>query len=395
MNKPNLKTVRIVATFLLVALVASLITYQWATASFQGPLESLPFYVGAPQPYSYIIETNGTHYFSYNGTTGQIDFLSTNASKVFQFAIDNSTIGGKVFARAATYNMSVTLCIAVKYVVLEGEGKGTILYADDGLNGNVINMTGSGKWHQEIKNLQIEGNKANQASGHGIYISHTYATTDSNVLIENVWIRNPKESGVYIADGTGSRETRLFNVLVSFAGGTSFRIGGVDNKILYCVSENSVGHGFAIYGSAQLTACKAFGSGTGSSAKHGFYIYDCNYGQVILTTCWAQDGIDAGFTVWSSNFVQLIGCTADSNQAEGFRLDAGSAGETDCVILSGCSSFTRSGGLYTQTYGIRLKTNTTRCIVTGCYGNGSTAGISDVGTSNEVHISFNGTTYVP
>lgn len=93
MNKPNLKVAKIVAVMLMVALVASLITYQLTTAGFQGSQESLPFYVGAPQTYSYVIDTNGTHYFAFNGTTGFLEQTSTNASAAVNNALSNLTSG--------------------------------------------------------------------------------------------------------------------------------------------------------------------------------------------------------------------------------------------------------------------------------------------------------------
>ena len=121
MSKPNLKSAKIVAIMLMVALVASLITYQWTTASFQGSLESLPFYVGAPQPYSYVIDTNVTHYFAFNGTTGYLKQTSTNASIVINNVNGNVSSNGNVFVKRGTYQISsVTLSNAVHWIGEDG-----------------------------------------------------------------------------------------------------------------------------------------------------------------------------------------------------------------------------------------------------------------------------------
>lgn len=60
--------------------------YQGQLCYYRGSRKS---YVGAPQPYSYVIDTNGTHYSAFNGTTGFLEQTSTNGSAVGNFALQN------------------------------------------------------------------------------------------------------------------------------------------------------------------------------------------------------------------------------------------------------------------------------------------------------------------
>lgn len=84
--------------------------YFSALAEFSGSRESLPFYVGAPQPYYAVIDKNSTHFFLFNGTTGQSQWVSTNDDAIIQAAIDNVTLTeGTIYIKGGTYSATVTL----------------------------------------------------------------------------------------------------------------------------------------------------------------------------------------------------------------------------------------------------------------------------------------------
>lgn len=93
----NLKKLNL--TIALTAILILTLTIQITPAYFEGSEESIPKYLESTLPYSYIIDTNSTHYFAYNGTTWKKDYESTNASYVVQQVFDvcsGSNRGGTI-----------------------------------------------------------------------------------------------------------------------------------------------------------------------------------------------------------------------------------------------------------------------------------------------------------
>jgi hypothetical protein len=66
--------------------------------------------VDAPLPYSYLIDSNSTHYFMFNGTTKKLDNNpSTNRTYIIALAVGNLTAnGGTVFLRDVQWPVSIT-----------------------------------------------------------------------------------------------------------------------------------------------------------------------------------------------------------------------------------------------------------------------------------------------
>jgi hypothetical protein len=121
-------------------------------------------------------------------------------SIVIQSAIDyvGALGGGDVFISPGTYIISTTLYLP-QYTNLEGENGGTFLYAANGLDDNVITISGS--QGIVISNLWIDGNGAMQASGDGIDITHGTHTL-AMVRIHDVYIYGCKDYGVDISSNS-------------------------------------------------------------------------------------------------------------------------------------------------------------------------------------------------
>ena len=100
----NKFVVSVLALLLLVS-----VSVQIGNTSFQGSFESLPIYVDAPLPYSYLIDSNSTHYFMFNGTTKKLDNNpSTNRTYLETLAVGNLTAnGGTVFLRDVQWNTNI------------------------------------------------------------------------------------------------------------------------------------------------------------------------------------------------------------------------------------------------------------------------------------------------
>jgi hypothetical protein len=129
------------------------------------------------KPASYIIRKSGSTIQAINGSTGKIDFPGTDWTTVVQAAANALTSGGRIHIKNAPYTVTGQITISYDYVTVDGEGRGTILKLADGVNVDmaVFLITAN---HCSIKNLQIDGNKANQTAGeqHGVFIQGTTGT---------------------------------------------------------------------------------------------------------------------------------------------------------------------------------------------------------------------------
>ena len=146
----------------------------------------------ANQGYSYIIWTDGTNYYAKNGKTGQIDFSGTDASTVIQNAINNLTPNRTwkevVKLKGVFYVSTISL---PSYTVLDL--REATLIMKNNVNNNMINAIHAS--NVEIIGGIIDGNKANQTQGHGIYVAYS---DSQSFRIYGVEIRNFKGNGIYI-----------------------------------------------------------------------------------------------------------------------------------------------------------------------------------------------------
>jgi len=123
--------------------------------SFQGAYENLAIYLGAPGPYSYIVDTNSTHYFKFNGTTGEMEYSSTSYGNAINFALGNLTSGRtwkeKVVQKG---NFTIDKQILIRnYTILDSTQAYFTLSASLNLGSN--GETGNGGVHGIIYNTDV------------------------------------------------------------------------------------------------------------------------------------------------------------------------------------------------------------------------------------------------
>jgi hypothetical protein len=95
-------------------------TIQEINATLQTELDAS--YYALQKPYDYIIAnastanaTLGTYYYTMqNGTTGALDYYSTNQTLVEQYALGNLTKGGAVFIKNLQHNSSLTISASIQ-----------------------------------------------------------------------------------------------------------------------------------------------------------------------------------------------------------------------------------------------------------------------------------------
>lgn len=140
----------------------------------------------------------GANIVAIDGNGGYIDHGIANVDDdiVIQSALTAvSATQGMVSLGEGTFMIRAKLTIPT-YVSLIGQGPGTYLYAADGLNDNMIEL--SNTQGNVIADIWMDGNASEQTSGHGINITHTSSALALS-QIRNVNIYGCKECGISIS----------------------------------------------------------------------------------------------------------------------------------------------------------------------------------------------------
>jgi len=131
-------------------------------------------------PYSYLIFNNATSNYMVNGTTGSVDYQSTNATKVWTFAIVNASSGGAVCGKAGTYTLSGAIQIASDAnVVISGEGEATILNAGSGAGAKVFEIIDGATHGFDGRYVTIENMQIQATNGYGIFCDNSAHATET------------------------------------------------------------------------------------------------------------------------------------------------------------------------------------------------------------------------
>jgi hypothetical protein len=324
----------------------------------------------------------------------------TEDTAAIQAAID-AAAGGVVQLGAKTY--LVGQLILKNRVTLAGRGmRSTTLKAKNGLNDNVIenylspDQIVANAMFTTVRDLRIDGNKANQTAGSGIYFNTNpglgaKATNDDDWnphhLVQNVWFFYCKDC-VFTADGRGDH--RLINCYADFCGSHGFNPCS-DSFLALCDAGNCGGDGFLLdSASVRCVGCKAY-----YSAGHGFHLTTRG---IVLAGCEAQDNDKNGFCLNSAMNSVLQSCIADSNSRDGSGTYVGVDlyGAKACVV--GCACYERGtsdGGLDCQKNAIQVRSSSTKNIIDvthRAYGTGSVNRAVKAGsTLSENAVRINGT----
>jgi len=271
---------------------------------------------------SYIIFKSANYILAKNGLTGQIEFSGVNASSVIQSAINtlpNFPLGGCIYLKAGRYFITETIKLK-RRVALTGEGFATILHLADGANVNLLELEDVSGCY--LANFSIDGNKANNTSGKGIYINNP-TLAPSQHRLEHIYIENTFEEGLHIygmardntlkhvkvraANRNGVVINTTDNVLVGCEAGTNdywgfnvpassntflgcwawdngkagvspnldgFRLAGDENMVFGCKSDHNFRHGFTVIGERNILSGNiALNNGQQISGS-GFLLYD-------------------------------------------------------------------------------------------------------------------------
>lgn len=242
------------------------------------------------------------------------------------------TKGGVLFLPSGTYVLRYLKLRA--RVSIEGEGNSTILKLKDRTNGNLIYFNDNTVLQFRIANLFIDGNKANNTAGSGIYLNKTayvrpdYVTVttnagDLNSQIQNVCINNCAEHGIFM-DSVGSTGTAFINIRavhitelqVTNCGKSGLKLyKASDCKFTNCICSGNALSGFDLDSASNnfYVDTKTYYNAANAplGVGGGFSIVNC--GRSAFIGCEAQEEYRHGFYVDNSNMLMFSSCSADSN----------------------------------------------------------------------------------
>lgn len=190
--KPKMKY--LIALFLSLTILMGFISYRIVLSSFSGSEESVPKYLETTLPCSYVVDSNTSHTFLYNGTTLHLDeSSSSNRSLPVQNAIDTLTadIGGMIFVRSGDY---VDASVTVKNNV--------VLMLEVGVSGFDYTVTGTGVVMRYANGYAILDAPLNMTGHQILYgVFHSGSAKPSNP-VEAQWFYDTDDHTLYIWNST-------------------------------------------------------------------------------------------------------------------------------------------------------------------------------------------------
>lgn len=184
--------------------------------------------------------------------------------------------GGTIYFPDGVYSVS-NLVINFSFVRILGQSKRAILKLKSGANTNVLSIVGLNTSYCSINSIKIDGNKANNTSGKGLYIEHNTAQTvndnppnlptnmyDARHQLDDILIENCAEEGWFIEDyvpgvgGSGVRELYVGKIYIGYCGKTGLVSYAQDSMFQQVTSHHSPRGIFIGGGNCKFSDIKTF-----------------------------------------------------------------------------------------------------------------------------------------
>jgi parallel beta-helix repeat protein len=253
--------------------------------------------------------------------------------------------GGVVYLEEGTYIISSAITLPSN-VTLEGAGANTILEFKNGLNTNISMLYSSSTVAKTvIKDLTLDGNKANQSSG-GQYGINIFADTTTGVTIDHVWAKNFYTDGIDASYGNYTIE----NTSSTNNAQNGFDITGNNSSVTDSIAANNGWRGFN-------------GSGTNDSYSGDQAISNTSTGLYVLgwddsvTNCQAYNNSGPGIFVGS--YSALTGSSSYNNTGDGIAVDGNSTVSGNSSYHNGAAGINADYSAYATITGNQISGNTT------------------------------------
>jgi len=298
-----------------------------------------PLYFTPEQPYSVLVWVDERGIArAKDSASGKIIAESADHASVIQAAIDSLPPfpAGEVLLKRGMYDIKRTIKILRSGFTLRGEGRGTLLVLADGASCDMIQVGDGTNYYREVTvaDLELTGNKANNAAGSGIVVNGVGRT-----VIERCYVNNFKQHGILLT-GTPARHTK-FSVI------RDNRIYSNDGHGVYALKYSYNDHivnndiawnasGVRLEGGGETLV---LGNSIWGNSVFGIEVYAC-YGLRIAANMVLDSGND-NIRIGASNRILVIGnwTSYGSRSSTGIfdeiRLVAGSTATTSDVLVLG------------------------------------------------------------
>lgn len=316
---------------------------------------------------SYIVgQYNSTYYYAKNCTTGNYDFLSTNASYVIQSCV-NAVTNGSIFIKGGIYEGTSNFLsiISKSNLIIEGEGNTVFKRSNNDPNYNsnffILIRSSSNIW---LKNLIIDGNKANNERYHpttgadpdpwqyGDNLFVDYGC--SHITFEHCTFQNALKYGTQVAVSTTSNYSNDIHFLRCFY--TYNAWNGVlfgdsyDIEMSECTLEHSSDVGISVHGCWDVTISNCLVRDIDQSDGY------INGGVGVAGTRWGI-GIEAADSAWKTECL-IIGCTITGCNF-GIRVGGQEVDYNGRTVIDGCwitrNNIGQTVGTPDKAYGVMVK----------------------------------------
>lgn len=274
--------------------------------------------------------------------------------KTLQFLDKNQ--GGVLALSEGTYILRY-LYLRSK-VTVQGNGPSSILKLKNGTHRNLISLKDNSVMQFRLSNFFIDGNRAYNAAGCGIYLNKTaYVRPDHvmqgnagdiNSTIENIFIYGCAEHGIFLDRTQSSGEfVNIRGIIFNNVQVISCQKSGIklnqntDGKFSDVICTGNAHCGFEIQGCANnyYVGCKTFYNGFAAPASvigGGFVMKDS--GRSSFIGCEAQEEYKHGFYAEGCSLLSFSACCADSNGQENSTYSGYYLKNTQLSTLMGCNS---------------------------------------------------------
>jgi len=222
------------------------------------------------EAYSYIVFMDGSVCKAKNGSSGQIDFSSTNVTATWEYARDHLTSGRTWMETVALKgNLTINGSILIPpYTALVGPATLTLA---NGANCDLLKTSATGlNGYILISDLRLYGNKAQNTLGSGI---HFYGFWFSRIL--NVWIEDFADSGITMqnSDTYNSWDDFFSNVYVYYCNKVGWNFTSTSDMEINNVNIGDIADGDCLYinggGSINVANLHVWGAlGDGRAGLH-------------------------------------------------------------------------------------------------------------------------------
>ena len=210
----------------------------------------------------------------------QADYVSDGTADEFEINAALAALpanGGRVQLSAGTFTLTSPILVNTGNVTLWGESRyATTITPANNANSNSITVA-TDISHVELSHFNIAGNKANEASGHGIQ----FGAADGRIT--DVHVQNAHDEGIYIlGSGTQSAYVYMDDVRVEGSGLNNIRLSAFtnDSKLHKVIAGNSGQSNFYIEtANNEFIGCEAFSPAGGWP---NFYLVGNPWGTRII-----------------------------------------------------------------------------------------------------------------